>query len=416
MSLGKLEIFRALRHRNYRIFFFGQSISLLGTWIQQIALGWLVYRLTESALLLGVVGFSSQIAAFVLAPLAGVIADRHHRHRLLLLTQSAAMIQACVLAFLVLTNTIQVWEILVLSALLGAINAFDIPVRQSFTSELINDNKDLSNAIALNSSTVNAARLLGPSIGGFLIASFGEGPCFLINALSYIGVIASLIIMHVPKKEKGVPKPLWDDLKEGFDYAFGFMPIRTILILLSMVSLIAGGVQILMPVFAKDIFHGGATTLGLLMGASGLGSLLGAIFLASRKTVKGLGKIMVRACFLFGIGMIGFILSPSFIFSLFMLVLCGFGMIVQMASSNTLLQNMVEENKRGRVMSFYTMAFMGMAPFGSLLAGTIVHHFNVTVVFIAGGSCLILGGILFSFQLPRLRELVRPVYVKKGLI
>ncbi len=410
-------MFRALRHRNFCIFFYGQSISLVGTWMQQIALSWLVYQLTNSALLLGVVGFSGQIATFALAPFAGVIADRHHRHQLLLITQCAAMLQACVLAVLVLTGTITVWQIIALSLMSGMINAFDIPVRQSFTADMVNNHEDLSNAIALNSSMVNAARLIGPSVGGFLIATAGEGMCFLLNALSYIFVITSLLVMRIPRKELGAKgKKVWHELKEGFHYTFGFMPIRRILLLLSVVSLTAGGVQILMPVFARDIFHGGSKMLGLLMGSSGLGALMGAMYLASRKSVLGLGKVIVVSCFLFGLGMIGFICSPSVWFSMVMLLLCGFGMIVQMAASNTILQSMVEENKRGRVMSFYTMAFMGMAPFGSLLAGSCAHQWGVATVFFVGGASVILAGTLFAIQLPRMRKLIRPVYIQKGIL
>lgn len=408
---------RALHHRNYRIFFIGQSISLIGTWMQQIALSWLVYRMTDSAFLLGVVSFSGQIATFLLAPLAGVIADRHHRHRLLLLTQAAAMLQALVLAVLVLTNTIQIWMIILLSVILGIINAFDIPIRQSFTSDMLSHHDDLSNAIALNSSMVNAARLIGPTVGGLLIAWVGEGMCFLINALSYVGVIISLLVMRVPKRELGKKhNRVWNELKEGMRYTFGFMPIRAILLLLSLVSMTAGGVQILMPVFARDVFHGGAQMLGLLMGSSGLGSLIGAMYLASRKSVLGLGKVIVAGCLVFGAGMIGFVLVRGLWFSLVMLVLCGFGMIVQMAASNTVLQSMVEEDKRGRVMSFYTMAFMGMSPFGSLLAGAFAHHHNPAFVFLWGGAFVMAGGALFAFQLPRLRKLVRPIYVRKGIL
>lgn len=410
-------MFRALNHRNFRIFFFGQGLSLVGTWMQQIALSWLVYRLTDSALLLGVVGFSTQIATFLLAPLAGVIADRHHRHRLLLLTQSAAMIQASILAILVLTHTITVWQIIVLSLVLGIINGFDIPVRQAFTADMVINRDDLSNAIALNSSMVNAARLVGPSIGGFLIAEAGEGTCFLLNALSYVAVLGSLMSMRVPKRELGGKgKAVWHELKEGVKYTFGFMPIRTILLLLSLVSMIGGGVQILMPVFARDVLHGGAEMLGLLMGSTGLGALAGAMFLASRKSVLGLGRIIVIACCLFGFGMIGFVLTKSAAFSMLMLVLCGFGMIVQMASSNSILQSMVEEDKRGRVMSFYTMAFMGMSSFGSLFAGSVAHHWGTFAVFFSGGLLLIAGGVWFAWKLPKMRELVRPLYIQKGIL
>lgn len=417
MKIISADTFRALKHRNYRIFVSGQSISLVGTWIQQIALSWLVYRMTDSPLLLGMVGFSSQIATFILAPLAGVIADRHHRHRLLVLTQGAAMLQAFVLAGLVLTNHLQVWHIIGLSIILGSINAFDIPIRQAFTSELVNKPEDLSNALALNSSIVNAARLIGPSIGGLLIAVFGEGLCFLINAFSYIGVMTSLFLIRVPRRElKNGNKHLWQELKEGFQYTFGFMPMRILLLLLSLVSFVAGGVQVLMPVFARDVFLGGSKMLGLLMGCTGLGAMIGALYLASRKSIVGLGGVIMTACFLFGFGMLGFIFSPWLWLSLVMLVVCGFGTIVEMAASNTVLQSMVEEDKRGRVMSFYTMAFMGMAPFGSLAAGALAHEWNVSSVFILGGIFVILGGMIFASQRPKMRELVRPLYIQKGII
>ena len=408
---------KALRHRNFRIFFIGQSISLIGTWMQQIALGWLVYHLTNSALLLGVVGFSGQITTFLFAPFAGVIADRHHKHRLLLITQCAAMLQAIVLTFLVLTHTITVWQIIVLSLILGLINAFDIPVRQAFTVQMIDLKEDLSNAIALNSSMVNAARFIGPSVGGLLIAMAGEGMCFFLNALSYVAVIASLLMMriaHAPSRNTN--KSILMELKEGFHYTFDFMPIRTILFLLSVVSLVSGGSQILMPVFARDIFHGGSQTLGLLMGVSGLGALSGALYLASRKTVLGLGRVIMSTSILFGVGLISFTFMPYIWLSMVALFLSGFGVMVQMAASNTVLQTMVDEDKRGRVMSFYTMAFMGMSPFGSLLAGSMAHQWGPKCVLFWGGFIVILAGILFATVLPRVRELLRPLYVQKGIL
>ena len=411
-------VFRALRHKNYRLFFSGQSISLIGTWMQQIAVAWLVYRMTNSAFLLGLVGFSSQIATFLLAPLAGVIADRHHRHRLLLITQSLAMLQAVVLYVLYITHSIAVWHIILLSFFLGAVNAFDIPVRQSFTVDMINDREDLSNAIALNSSMVNAARLIGPSIGGILIALFGEGTCFLVNALSYIAVLFSLGMMELPRWERSSrqKEPVIIQLKEGFLYTLNFMPIRTILMLLSVMSLVAGGVQALMPVFARDIFHGGARTLGILMAASGLGALAGAIYLANRRNVLGLSKIIACSAALFGIGVIVFSRTSVLIIGLPILLFSGFGMMVQMASSNIILQTIVEEDKRGRVMSFYTMAFMGLAPFGSLLSGFLATRIGADSTLLWGGGFCIIAVTIFALQLPKFRKLVRPVYVQKGII
>src|SRR5665213_1669316 len=384
-------VFRALRHKNYRLFFAGQSISLIGTWMQQIAVSWLVYRMTNSVFLLGLVGFSSQIATFLLAPLAGVIADRHHRYRLLLITQSLAMLQAIILYALYVTHHIAVWHIILLSLFLGAVNAFDIPVRQSFTVDMINDREDLSNAIALNSSMVNAARLIGPSIGGILIALFGEGTCFLVNALSYIAVLFSLGLMKLPRWERSSHSKgsVMLQLKEGFFYAFNFMPIRTILMLLSVISLVSGGVQALMPVFARDIFHGGSRTLGLLMAASGLGALTGAMYLAGRKHILGLGKVIAFTAGLFGLGIMVFSRIPVLMLALPVLLFSGFGMMVQMASSNIILQTIVEEDKRGRVMSFYTMAFMGLSPFGSLLSGYLAAKIGADNTLLWGGSLCI---------------------------
>jgi MFS family permease len=411
-------VFRALRHKNYRLFFAGQSISLIGTWMQQIAVSWLVYRMTNSTFLLGLVGFSSQISTFLLAPLAGVIADRHHRHRLLIITQSLAMLQAIVLYTLYVTHSIGVWHILLLSLFLGAVNAFDIPVRQAFTVDIINGQEDLSNAIALNSSMVNAARLIGPSIGGILIALFGEGTCFLVNALSYIAVLFSLVRMKLPRWEPSSrhKESVMLQLKEGFFYALNFMPIRTILMLLSVISLVAGGVQALMPVFARDIFHGGAKTLGLLMAASGLGALTGALYLAGRRKVLGLGKVIAWTAAVFGGGVIIFSRTSLLVIAMPILLCSGFGLMVQMASSNIILQTIVEEDKRGRVMSFYTMAFMGLSPFGSLFSGVLAARIGADNTLLWGGFFCIIAAIVFSLQLPKLRGFVRPVYIKKGII
>jgi MFS family permease len=410
-------MFRALKHRNYRLFFYGQGISLVGTWMQQIALSWLVYRMTSSVFLLGVVGFSSQIATFILAPFAGVIADRHHRHRLLLITQIAAMVQASILTVLVFAHVIAVWHIIALSLLMGFINAFDLPVRQAFTVDMISERDDLGNAIALNSTMVNMARLIGPSIGGILIAVAGEGACFLLNALSYVAVIISLVMMNIPERpSRGKGKPIWKELKEGFHYTVDFMPIRSILILLSIASLVSGGAQVLMPVFAKDIFHGGAQTLGFLMASSGSGALIGAVYLAGRKNVLGLGKVIAAASVLFGVGIFGFAAAPLMGLSMVLLLISGFGLMVQMAACSTVLQTIVDEDKRGRVMSLYTMSFMGTMPFGSLLAGALAHQWGAPRVLMAGGLWAIAGALLFASQLARIRELARPVLIQKGIL
>jgi MFS family permease len=415
--IGLQLTFRALSHRNYRLFFGGQSISLIGTWMQQIALNWLVYRLTDSALLLGVVAFAGRIPTFLLASLAGVWVDRWDRHRLLVVTQILSMIQAFILAFLVLTGRAAVWQVICLSLFLGLINAFDVPARQAFVVEMIGKREDLGNAIALNSSMVNGARLLGPSLAGILIAAVGEGICFLLNGLSFLAVIASLLAMEmIPRKTAAKSPQFLQGWKEGFSYAFGFAPIRTLLLLLGLISFMGMPYVVLMPVFARDILHGGPHTFGYLMGASGVGALGGAIFLASRKSVLGLGKIIVIATSIFGIGLIGFSLSRLFPLSLVLMVLTGFGMMVQMASANTVLQTIVDEDKRGRVMSFYTMSFMGMVPFGGLFAGSLASKIGAPATVMMGGFACLLGSILFATKLPSLRMMVRPIYVSKGII
>jgi MFS family permease len=414
---GAKLIFRALRSRNYRLFFGGQTISLTGTWLTRVATSWLVYRLTDSALLLGVVGFAGQIPTFLLAPFGGVLVDRWSRHRLLVLTQVLSMIQSSMLAILALTHVITVWHIIILSVLQGFINAFDTPARQAFVVEMVERREDLANAIALNSSMVNAARLLGPSIAGILIAAVGEGMCFLLDSISYLAVIASLLAMKItPRETKATTAHVLDRLKEGFNYTFGFAPIRAILLLIALISLMGVPHMVLMPVFARDVLHGGPHTFGFLMAASGVGALGGAMYLASRNTVLGLGKIMALTGSLFGLGLIAFSLSHWFVVSLLLMLLTGAGMMVHMASSNTVLQTIVEDDKRGRVMSFYTMAFFGMVPFGSLLAGALANQMGAPHTVMIGGIACLVGSILFARKLPTLRELVRPIYVRQGII
>jgi MFS family permease len=410
-------ILRALHHRNYRLFFGGQSISLIGTWMQQIAMSWLVYRLTNSVFLLGLVGFSSQIPVFLFASIAGVYADRWNRYRILVVTQTLAMIQALILAFLALIGAIQVWHIIVLSIFLGVINAFDMPTRQSFIVELIEKAEDLGNAIALNSFMFNGARLVGPAVAGILIGLLGEGVCFLINGISFFGIIFALIAIKVPERKKVVRAPrIWQDLKEGYSYAFGFAPIRYILLQLGLMSFMGMSYTVLMPIFAKDILHGGSHTLGFLMATSGIGALTGSIYLASRQTILGLGRFIAYASAIFGIGIIAFSLSTMLIVSLSMMFITGFGMIVQMASSNTILQSIVEEDKRGRVMSIYTTAFIGMAPLGNLFAGSLASWIGAPNTLIVSGIACIIGSLIFAVNLPQMRKEVRPIYVKMGII
>lgn len=409
---------RALAHKNYRLFFSGQSISLIGTWMTRIATSWLVYRLTGSALLLGVVGFAGQIPSFVLAPLAGVLVDRWNRHRLLVVTQVLALLQSLALAVLALTGLIKIWHVIVLSVFQGLINAFDMPARQAFVVEMVDKREDLANAIALNSSMVNAARLLGPSIGGVVIAAVGEGWCFMFDAVSYLAVIASLLAMKItPRMLKTTNDAnILQQLREGWTYAVRFAPIRNVLLLLALVSLVGIPYTILMPLFANEVLHGGPGTLGLLMAASGVGALIGALFLARRTTVLGLGKFIPLMAATFGAGLVLFSFTRVLWLSLALMFVTGLGFMVQMAASNTVLQTIVDEDKRGRVMSFYTMAFMGTAPFGSLLAGTVAQRLGAPHTLLLGGIGCILGAAWFATSLPALRRDVHPIYVRIGVL
>ncbi len=415
---GKLsEMFRALRYRNYRLFFMGQGISLIGTWMQQVALSWLVYRLTDSVFLLGAVTFSSQIPSFLLGPFAGVLADKFNRHKVLLVTQALSMVQASTLAILVLTGTVQVWHILALSAFLGTINGFDIATRQAFVVELVERREDMSNAIALNSSMFNMARLVGPTIAGLLIAAVGEGMCIAINAVSYIAVIGSLLLMRLkPFVQVKQERKAWESLVDGFKYAFGFAPIRSLILIVGLISLFGMPFTVLLPVFARDILQGGANTLGYLMGASGFGALTGAMFLAQRKSVVGLGTIIVYTMSLFGFALMAFSFSEIFILSFILMLFSGFGMIVTMASCNTLLQTIVDDDKRGRVMSLYATAFMGMAPIGSMLAGSVAEHIGVAYTLLGCGFLCAISVIPFALNLSKLRQMVQPIYQRLGIV
>ena len=416
-SAGGSGLLRALGSRNYRLFMGGQGISLIGTWIQQIALSWLVYTLTRSAFLLGLVGFCSQIGAFVLSPVAGVVVDRLNKHRLLIATQSLAMFQAFAIGVLVLSHAVAVWHIVALSLFISVVNAFDMPTRQAFLVDMIENRDDLPNAIALNSSLVNGARLVGPAMAGVLIAAVGEGACFMINAASYLAVIAALLAMRIAPHEKPrAERRIWRELIEGFSYTFGFAPTRDILGLLALTSVAAMPYSTLMPIFAAQILHGGAGTLGFLSGAAGVGALVGAIVLASRNTVLGLGRWIPVACAGFGLSLIGFSLSRWLPLSLLMLVGAGLTMITHLAASNTILQTVVEDRWRGRVMSFYTMSFMGMAPFGSLLAGSLAHRLGAPRTVMLGGTVCVVAATVFAVRLPGMRRLIRPIYRQRGII
>jgi MFS family permease len=407
---------RALSHRNYRLFFSGQSVSLIGTWMTRIATSWLVYRLTGSAWLLGLVGFAGQIPVFLLAPFAGVWIDRWSRHRTLVVTQVLAMLQSFALAGLTLAKVITIPEIFWLSMAQGLINAFDMPARQAFVVEMIGKREDLSSAIALNSSMVNAARLLGPAIAGVVIAAVGEGYCYLMDGFSYIAVIISLLLMSVALGEKRPARAVLEELREGWNYVRHFSPVRSVLLLLVVVSLMGMPFTVLMPIFAGSVLHGGPHTLGFLMGSVGVGALLSAAYLAARRSVIGLGRIIPISAALFGAGLIAFSLSRWLWLSMLLLLMAGAGMMQQMAASNTMLQTIVDDDKRGRVMAFYSVSIMGMTPFGSLVAGFLASHITAPGALMVGGVCCLLGAGWFARQLPSLRVLVRPIYVRLGIL
>jgi MFS family permease len=413
----KKPLLPALRSKNYQLFFAGQGISLIGTWMTQLATIWLVYNLTNSPLMLGVVGFSSQIPSFFLAPFGGVFVDRFSRYRTLIGTQVLAMIQSLTLAVLALTGVIEVWHIIALSLCQGFINALDAPARQAFVPELVERREDLANAIAINSTMINGARLIGPAIGGLLIARVGTGYCFLIDGLSYIAVLAALLAMKVKPWKNVVTdgNPL-QKVKEGFVYAFSFPPIRSILLLSTLVSLMGLQNTILVPVIAEQVLKGGAESLGFLMAASGVGALTGGIYLATRQTILGIGKLIALAPAILGVGLIAFSLSRYLPLSLFTMLFVGLGTILQIAASNTFLQTIVEDDKRGRLMSLYTMSFLGMIPVGNLLGGVLASRIGAPNTLIIDGIACILGSIIFSRQLPTLRQIMRPIYEQKGIV
>ncbi len=414
---------RALRHRNFQLFFAGQLISLIGTWMQNVAQAWLVYRLTGSSVLLGTVAFASQIPVFLIAPLGGATADRHNRHRVIILTQAASMALAFLLAVFTLTNVVGfwsdgrphgIWIIFVLAALLGVVNAYDIPARQAFLMDMVGRD-DLMNAIALNSSMFNGARVIGPAVAGVLVARLGEGWCFFANAVSYVAVIAGLLMMKVQTAARPPAGSALEHIVEGFRFVNQARPIRALLLLLALVSLVGMPYAVLMPIFAQDIFHSGARGLGLLMGATGVGALIGAITLASKQDLKGLGKWVAVCSAAFGVSLILFAYSRTFWLSAALLMPVGAAMMVEMASSNTLIQSMVPDHLRGRVMAVYSMMFMGLAPFGALFAGVAAGSFGAPLTVAIGGAASIAGGAVFASRLPLMRGEARQLIVSQGL-
>jgi MFS family permease len=410
LKRGMPATLRALKHRNFQLFFGGQMISLVGTWMQSVAQSWLVYRITHSSMQLGAVGFASQIPVFLFAPIGGIVADRYHRQRVVIGTQVCSMVLAFILAGLTLSNRISVPEIFVLAALLGVVNAFDIPGRQSFLVDMVGK-EDLMNAIALNSSMFNGARIVGPAVAGILVARIGEGWCFFANAVSYIAVIFGLMLMRVDQRRPAAAASPLQHMIEGFRFVQRTAPIRAILLLLGLISLVAMPYTVLMPIFADKILHGGARGLGILMGATGIGALLGALTLATRTGVYGLGRWVSLSCGGFALSLIAFSLSRSFWLSTALLVPVGFCMMLEMSSSNTLIQAMVPDELRGRVMSVYSMMFMGMAPFGALLGGSLADRIGASLTLIIGSVACLGGAAIFTLRLPTLRVEARRLIV-----
>jgi MFS family permease len=408
---------RALQHRNYRLFFAGQGVSLVGTWVTRVATSWLVYRLTGSELLLGVTGFAGQIPLLLLAPFAGVLVDRWNRHRLIVVTQILSALQSLALAVLALTGRITVAEVIWLQVAQGAINAFDTPARQAFVVEMVEDRADVPNAIALNSSMFNASRIVGPAIGGAIIAAVGEGWCFAIDAISYVAVIVSLVAMRIMRTAAPRERTrMLDELHHGVRYVFGFPPVRELLLNVALIGTMGMPYAVLMPVFASKVLHGGPHTLGILMTAAGLGALCGTVYLASRHTVLGLGKVIVAATMMLSAGLIVFSLSHSLWLSLLALPLVGAGMMLQAASANTILQTVVDEQLRGRVMAFYSVAVLGTQPLGSLAAGALAERIGAPHTILAGAIICIATGVWFAFRRPMLAHHVRPIYIERGIL
>jgi MFS family permease len=391
--------FRTLKYRNYRMFFMGQSVSLIGMWIQNVAMGWLVYRLTDSAFLLGVVGFAENIPMFILTPFAGVLVDRWDRHRTVVVTQTLAMCLAIIMAILVLSGSVTVWHIIIISILLGTVMAVDVTARQSLFVDLVDNKEDLGNAIALNSIMFNSARLIGPSIAGIVIVALGEGLCFLLNGISYIGLIAALLLMKIVTSRAETKRTdFWQELKEGLKYATGYIPIRYTFLLLALISFMANPYLVLMPVFAKGVLGGGAQTLGYLVGCSGLGALTGAIFVASQKSNQRLVKLIFGGAFSSGIGFIIFSFSRILVLSLVSIFIISFGIMMIISFSNILIQTIVDDNKRGRVMALHVFALSGMTPFGNLFLGSVSSRIGAPHTFLIVGLIVVLGALAYGYK------------------
>lgn len=409
--------FRVFRSRDYSLYFGGQLLSQVGTWMQQIALSWLTYKLTNSAMMLATVSVASQLPSLLVMPFAGVLSDRFNRHRIIVLTQMSAMLQASTLAYLTLSHHLQVWHLLALSTIMGVINAFDMPVRSAFVMDMVRRKEDRPAAIAMNSSLMNVSRLLGPAVAGFVVAAVGEGVCFAINAASYIAVIAALLFIrgNFEPKSKENRSGILDELKDGLQYASRTAPIRAPILLLALFGFGAMAYASLLPVFVKSI-GGDANTLGYLSSASAVGSIIGTAILATRKSVLGLGKLALTCSFIYGIALFIFGFAHSVLFAVPILALLGATMMLQMGCCNTILQTVVDEDRRGRVMSLFSMAFMGTVPLGSLVAGAISTHFGFQAMLFACSSYCLMVAFIFSKQIPRLKRETRPIYLAKGIL
>lgn len=407
------KVLSALESRNYRLFFFGQIVSLIGTWMTQTASLWLIYHLSGSAFMLGIIGFVGQIPIFVFAPLAGIWVDRVNRHRLLVLTQVLSMLQSIALAALMFTHLITVHWLIALTLVQGLINAIDIPVRQALVIAFVARREHVGNAIALNSSVFNLARLVGPAIGGFVINAVGAGGCYVVDAFSYLAVIVALLMMKIslPTSQREQKHPLIE-MRDGFHYAFNFHPIRAVIVTIAMISFVGFSYSVLTPMFARDVFGGDAQTLGWLMSASGVGALLGATYLGTRSGIRGIGNIITFGIVLMAVGLIGFALAVYLPFALLCLAITGAGGVLMMASSNTVLQTLVEEEKRGRVMSIFTMAFTGTMPLGNLAIGSVAETIGAKTALVGSGAICLLVGLLFYRRLPAIRKAAAPLLAK----
>lgn len=409
--------FRVFKNKEYSLYFGGQLVSQVGTWMQQIALSWLTYKLTNSAFLLAIVGVSSQLPSLLVMPFAGVVSDRFNRHRIIVATQAAAMLQAGTLAYLTLTHQLQVWHLITLGIVMGVINAFDMPVRSAFVIEMVKNKRDMPAAIAMNSSLMNVSRLLGPALAGFLVAAVGEGICFLLNAVSYVAVITALMFIrgNFEPRQLQSNKGALDQLKEGFVYASRIAPIRAPILLMALFGFGGMAYAMLLPVFVKSI-GGDANTLGYLSSASAVGSIVGTAFLATRKSVIGLGKLALMSSFAYALALFAFGFAHNIWFALPVLAILGATMMLQMGCCNTILQAVVDDDKRGRVMSLFTMAFMGTVPLGSLVAGGLANHFGFSnMLFCCAGYCLAVS-FLFLKHIPKLKRETRPIYIERGLL